>query len=65
MAIVPKRYKELATEAQLTTAKEEAQTGMLTKLEFEQFKQNMMEVFVAITKQNNESADRINGKINA
>ncbi len=27
MTIVPKRYGELATEAQLITAKEEAQTG--------------------------------------
>lgn len=65
MATPPKRYGELATEQQVANAKQEAQTGMVSKLEFEQFKQDLMTAVNAITKQNNDSADRLSGKTNA
>lgn len=65
MAMAPKRYGELATEQQVASAKQEAQTGMVSSLEFEQFKQDLMAAVNAITKQNNDSADRLNGKTNA
>ncbi|MDW2094022.1 MULTISPECIES: hypothetical protein [Vibrio] len=65
MATAPKRYGELATEQQVANAKQEAQTGMVSSLEFEQFKQDLMTAVNAITKQNNDSADRLSGKTNA
>ena len=65
MATPPKRYGELATEQQVANAKQEAQTGMVSALEFEQFKQDLMTAVNAITKQNNDSADRLSGKTNA
>ncbi|AUW07591.1 hypothetical protein [Vibrio campbellii] len=65
MATPPKRYGELATEQQVANAKQEAQTGMVSSLEFEQFKQDLMTAVNAITKQNNDSADRLSGKTNA
>lgn len=65
MTSTPKRFGDLATEQQVAKAKQEAQTGMLSTLEFEQFKQELMAAVVAITNQNNESADRLSGKNNA
>lgn len=65
MATAPKRYGELATEKQVANAKEEARTGMVSALEFEQFKKVLMTAVDAITKQNNDSADRLSGKTNA
>ncbi|NAW55408.1 hypothetical protein CAG67_15845 [Vibrio sp. V41_P2S12T139] len=65
MATPPKRYGELATEQQVANAKQEAQTGMVSTLEFEQFKQDLMATVKAITKQNNDVADRLSGNTNA
>ncbi|AFT97433.1 hypothetical protein AB4391_01945 [Vibrio lentus] len=65
MATPPKRYGELATEEQVANAKQEAQTGMVSKLEFEQFKQDLMATVEAITNQNNDVANRLSGNINA
>lgn len=65
MATPPKRYGELATEQQVANAKQEAQTGMVSMLEFEQFKQDLMATVEAITKQNNDVADRLSGNTNA
>lgn len=65
MATAPKRYGELATEEQVAKAKQDAQTGMVSTLEFEQFKQELMAAVQAITKQNNEVADRLSGNTNA
>lgn len=65
MATAPKRYGELATEQQVAKAKQEAQTGMVSSLEFEQFKQDLMAAVDAITKQNNDVADRLSEKKNA
>ena len=63
--VTPKRYGELATEQQVANAKQEAQTGMVSTLEFEQFKQDLMEAVQAITNQNNDVADRLSGNTNA
>lgn len=60
-----KRYGDLATEQQVAKAKGEAQNGMVPTLAFEQFKQDLMTAVDAITKQNNDSADRLSGKTNA
>ena len=60
-----KQYGELATEQQVSEAKSEAQKGMLTSLEFEQFKRDLMVAVDAITQQNNEVANRLKGNNNA
>ncbi|KOH04516.1 hypothetical protein ACZ98_23325 (plasmid) [Vibrio parahaemolyticus] len=65
MTVDSKRYGDLATEQQVANAKGEAQAGMVSTLAFEQFKQELMTAVDAITKQNNDSADRLSGKTNA
>ncbi|WP_347361809.1 hypothetical protein [Vibrio vulnificus] len=60
-----KHYGELATEGQVEQARQAAQAGMVSTLEFEQFKQDLMAAVVAITKQNNDVSDRLSGNTNA
>lgn len=57
----PKRYGDLATEQQVSQAKGEAQTGMVSSLEFSQHKQDLQTAINAIAKTLNDSANRLNG----
>ncbi|TOP71735.1 hypothetical protein CGH11_12820 [Vibrio parahaemolyticus] len=64
MTTASKRYGDLATEQQVANAKGEAQASMVSKLEFENFQQRVLEAAAEIARLNNETVDRINGTSN-
>ncbi|SKA52663.1 hypothetical protein [Photobacterium toruni] len=58
----PKHYRDLATEAQVEQSKHESQVGMVSSLEFEQYKQYLQTASIELTKIFNESAGRLTTK---
>ncbi|MCD9517050.1 hypothetical protein [Photobacterium carnosum] len=54
-----KHYRDLATEAQVEQAKHESQSGMVSSLEFEQYKQYLKLASIELTKIFNESAEKL------
>lgn len=60
--VAPKHYGELATEQQVEESKQAAQSGMVSSLEFAQYKQELQVAITEIIKILNDSADRLNGR---